>query len=261
DRWPQALDIKVIAEAMEKNPHEEFDILHYIAPSRENGAVKWKTANPAHNYVSLWILSAQNAIINKSAMAGKYEGYHELPMFVPRWIVMPNEIYGVGPGVFALPTIMSLMKTIELKFGAIESVINPGIASEKGNILAVGDDGEWGPGVQMILKNIDKTRPWLTGANIGVAELSEDKLREQLERLWFTRELLLAPDRPEMTAYETAKRVEITHRILGPTSQRIQRELLNPGIERAFGILHRAGKLPPIPNGLQGADLDIEYVS
>jgi hypothetical protein len=42
---------------------------------------------------------------------------------------------------------------------------------------------------------------------------------------------------------------------------RLQSEFLGPLVERAYGILMRAGRLPPPPPSLAGAVLDVTYVS
>ena len=64
-----------------------------------------------------------------------------------------------------------------------------------------------------------------------------------------------------MTATEVLQRNEEKMRLLGPVLGRLQSELLQPLISRAFALLLRSGQLPPAPEELQGQDIDIEYVS
>lgn len=259
-RWPRAKSIPCIEKNYDKNPFEEIDVLHYVGPVED-----WPVLNKEHKFVSVYLIKEDKEILNK--IGEEYEGYQEFPYMVDRWSVLSGETYGTGPGINCLPHIMSLMRTIEMKFEALGLVINPPVMSTEDNLQAIGENGKIGPGVQMLVRDMNNTKPWVSGANIAVAELSEEKLQEKIERMFFTRELLLTPDRPEMTAYETSKRVELVHRLLGPTSNRVQRERLNPTIERTFGIMARAGKLPPIPDELRLAMdsdsdiLDIEYVS
>jgi hypothetical protein len=73
-------------------------------------------------------------------------------------------------------------------------------------------------------------------------------------------QLLLAQG-SAMTATEVLQRNEEKMRLLGPVLGRLQSELLQPLISRAFALLLRAGLLPPAPEELQGQDIDIEYVS
>ena len=48
-------------------------------------------------------------------------------------------------------------------------------------------------------------------------------------------------------------------RLLGPTFGRLVTELLNPLIERTFGILQRNNMLPVPPEILDGQQIDLEY--
>jgi len=260
-RWPGSKELSSIKQDYEKNPFKELEVLHYVGPSEG-----WTMADKENKYVSIYILNRDSRdILNK--VGNEYEGYREFPYLVDRWNVLPGEVFGIGPGIYILPTILSLMKTTEIKYEALGMVINPPVASTEDNIQAIGENGKIGPGVQLIMRDLNNSKPWITGANIPIAELSEEKLRDQINKMWFVNELMLSPDRPEMTAYETAKRVELVHRLLGPVSNRIQRERLNPAIERIFGILQRAKKLPNLPEELIYAMkeekdiLDIEYVS
>jgi hypothetical protein len=42
---------------------------------------------------------------------------------------------------------------------------------------------------------------------------------------------------------------------------RLQSEFLGPLVERAYGIMMRAGRLPPAPPSIAGAAMDVAYVS
>ncbi|MBK6911397.1 MAG: hypothetical protein IPH10_10795 [bacterium] len=48
---------------------------------------------------------------------------------------------------------------------------------------------------------------------------------------------------------------------LGPVLERFENEALDPAIKRIFAIMDRMGLLPEAPQSLQGADLEIQYVS
>jgi hypothetical protein len=63
------------------------------------------------------------------------------------------------------------------------------------------------------------------------------------------------------TAYEIAKRHEEKLMMLGPTTERLQSDTLNPALDRTFYIMARQNLLPPPPEELAGADLQIDYIS
>jgi hypothetical protein len=62
-----------------------------------------------------------------------------------------------------------------------------------------------------------------------------------------------------MTATEVIKNLELVHMELGPTLGNIQTGWLKPMINRAFAMMYRAQAFLPVPEVLDGAELDIEY--
>ena len=62
-----------------------------------------------------------------------------------------------------------------------------------------------------------------------------------------------------MTATEVLARLQQMMEMFAPTLGRLQADLLDPLIQTTYRILGRNGLLPPPPEGLQEADLDIEY--
>ena len=66
---------------------------------------------------------------------------------------------------------------------------------------------------------------------------------------------------PNMTATEVAERHEEKLLMLGPVLERLQNELLDPLIETTFDFMVEAQMLPPPPEELAEADIDIQLVS
>jgi hypothetical protein len=66
---------------------------------------------------------------------------------------------------------------------------------------------------------------------------------------------------PAMTATEVVQRNEEKMRLLGPVLGRLQSELLRPLIDRTFAIILRKNLFRPVPDFLNGKDIQIEYVS
>ena len=74
--------------------------------------------------------------------------------------------------------------------------------------------------------------------------------------------LMIANDqRSGVTATEIQERHEEKMLMLGPVLERMNDDLLDPLIDRTFGIMMRKGMLPPPPKEIQGMGLGIEYVS
>ena len=66
---------------------------------------------------------------------------------------------------------------------------------------------------------------------------------------------------PQMTATEVMQRQEEKMRLMGPMVGRLQSEFLGPMITRVFQLMMRRKELPPVPQELEGIDLQLDYVS
>ena len=98
------------------------------------------------------------------------------------------------------------------------------------------------------------------GANNPLGLNMEEQRRGAIRQAFYVDQLLLGQG-PTMTATEVLQRNEEKMRLLGPVLGRLQAELLQPVIERAFAIMLRNGKLPQPPESMQGMDINIEYIS
>jgi hypothetical protein len=64
-----------------------------------------------------------------------------------------------------------------------------------------------------------------------------------------------------MTATEVAERQEEKQLMLGPVLERLHTELLDPLVSHTFARALEANILPPAPEELSGAELQVEFVS
>jgi hypothetical protein len=175
---------------------------------------------------------------------------------VPRWAKATGEIYGRSPSYNALPDIKTLNKAVEIGLKAWAKAIDPP--------LLVQDDGVVGrvrttPAGITVIRNDGAIKPLQTGSNWQITDMKETQLRTAIRQAYYSDQLQLQ-EGPQMTATEVQVRYELMQRLLGPTLGRFQSEFLNPLIERVFGIMFRAGALLPIPDAIQEAKMDIEYV-
>lgn len=189
-------------------------------------------------------------------------GYYEMPFMTPRWSKNSGEIYGTGPGLIAMPDVLTLNKAVELKLRAWALMVNPPLqVRDKGVIGTV----KLNPFGITHVRDMEAIKPlWAIGGRLDVANLEEDKLRAQIRRVFYSDQLQLQ-DGPQMTAYEVQVRYELMQRVLGPTLGRLEVEWLNAYIERVFWILlRRSPKDSPFNRVAailkqMGKKLDIEY--
>ena len=191
-------------------------------------------------------------------------GFKRFPVLAPRWEVYGGDIYGSSPGMEALGDVKQLQHEQLRKSQAIDYKVNPPLqvpieykentrARLPGGTMYVANAGA-GQGVRSVYE-----------VNLDLSHLLEDindvrgRIRSAYYEDFF---LMLANDtRSGVTATEVAERHEEKLLMLGPVLERLHNELLSPLIDLAFDFASEAGILPPIPEELQGRDLNVEFVS
>src|SRR6266571_4168350 len=182
----------------------------------------------------------------------KRSGYHEMPILAPRWEVSGEDTYGTDcPGMTVLGDIKALQIMQRRKAQAVELMINPSLQgpthlrSQKVSLL---------PGditYTDSLQNQEGLRP-IREVRLSVAELTADiQDTRLLIRRGFYEDLFLMLAQTDQVQPITAREVQERHEekllALGPMLERMNDELLDPLVDRVFGIMSRAGIIPEPP--------------
>lgn len=195
-------------------------------------------------------------------------GYYEQPNITVRWDLVSNDAYGRSPGMDALPDIKQLQQEVRRKAQAIDKTVNPPmeadiqLKNQPASLLPGGITYTSGlmqsgnPGFRSVYGN------WKP----GIGEISEDiqEIRDRIKKVFFNDILQTASQyetRSNVTAVEWDMRKSESLVMLGPVLERIYTELLKPAVERTFAIAARAGILPPAPQQIAGASINIEFVN
>lgn len=248
EKWGKDIGEKLL-EMYNTSPDKKITILHAILP-RKDGDVqgKLKTNLP---FASYYVDLKHKHLISEG-------GYHEFPVMVPRWTKVTGEKYGRSPSFTALPDIKTMNKAVELELKAWAKDIDPPFVGPDEGIT-----GEFSltPGTMNYVRFdlVDKVRPLESGHRYDVSRLKFDELKKSIRQIYFSDQLQLQSG-PQMTATEVQVRFELMQRLLGPTLGRLESELLNPLINRAFQMMLRADEFLSPPKELEGQELDIEYV-
>jgi hypothetical protein len=191
-------------------------------------------------------------------------GYEEFPYLVSRWETVGEGPWGFGPGHMALPDVRTLNTLRELMLLQLELWVQPPLTVLEEAVLGAISLESLAVNVmtrENAIKPLDLTgRP-------DLVKLEEATLQKSIRDLFFADALQGLPpvDASKMTAFEVAQRVEMMQRLMGPAFTRLLTEMLDPLADRVFGMLWRAGVLPPVPEEvLQAAarnqgQLDVEY--
>lgn len=251
-RWPETGGAK-LKEAGERRPDAPLPFLHAVLPAAEYQGER--QLGHGQGWWSVYLSEDDGTILSEG-------GYHEFPYQVPRWSQRSRSVYGDSPAMLALPDAKMLNQMSRTTIvGAQKRVDPPLLAPDESSVRGI----RTAPG-GVIYGGIDPQgrrlyEPLVSGADVGLGLQMEEQRRQAVREAFYASLLLLA-NQPGRTATEVLALQDEKLRLMGPHLGRVQSEFLDPLIGRVFGILSRAGALPPVPPELQQApELDIEYVS
>lgn len=251
-RWGEAAVGPRIAKLHRDGASTEVALVHAVFPRAETAPGRVDALNLP--LASVYVDPDGEHVLSEG-------GFQELPYVVPRWSKAAGEIFGRSPAMKALADIRMLNEMCRTTIKAAQKVVDPP--------LLVADDGvmlpvHTTPGAVNYARFLADgglpVRPLDSGAQVGLGLQMEESRRKAIRSAFFVDQLQIVGS-PQMTATEVLQRAEEKLRVLGPMLGRLQSEFLGPLIGRVYGILARAGQLPPPPVGLDGAALDLVYVS
>jgi hypothetical protein len=183
-------------------------------------------------------------------------GYYEFPAMAPRWRKTAGAVWGNSPSMKMIADIRMLNETVaQTTEGIAKGIDPPMISSDRGVI----DDLDVSPGGLTMVTEVDQLVTLEPKSRMDWAVMEKERIQEQVWNGYYLNVLTLK-ESPAMTATEVIDRRQEMMRFMGPTAGRMQNDLLDPLVQNTFMGLLRMGQLPEIPEGLQGADLDVVYV-
>lgn len=226
-----------------------YEFVHAIYPRQDGIAGSQSLQKPV---ASVHIDVSNRQIVRES-------GFDEMPLAVPRWKKIANSAYATGPVYDALPDIKTLQDVVKFKLANAEMAV--------AGMWGAVDDGvinpssiKVGPRQIVVMSSPESFFPLKPPGDIGVAFAEIDNLRMQVRKTMLVESMQL-PQGGNQTATEVNVRVELMRQLLGPVFGRLQSELLNNVVQRAFGLLLRFGKVDAPPEELSGATLNVRFVS
>lgn len=198
----------------------------------------------------------------------RVEGYREFPYMCPRWdMTTTADVYGVGPGSFALGNIKMLYRMQKDSLLAIAKMADPPVQA----------DASVEGAVNMIPGGVTRTtsttpnggvKPaYQVNPDIAGLEAKIDKTDKKIASRFYADLFLMMIDADsrgeggEKTAREIVERHEEKLFMLGPVIGRIKSDLLDPAVDRCFAIALRNHLIPPPPKIIQGLNLKPQYIS
>lgn len=236
--------------AQPDDKHKPIKMLHAIYPRTNYDPRKRGAKNMP--IVSCYVNADDKVIVAEG-------GYEEMPANVVRWrVASDDDGWGRGPAFTAMPDIRSLNAAKRMMHRAAAKDLDPPLVIEDKGVI--GSVRTMPNGITY--KRRGAEMDYLTsGQRMDFAQFDIADLKAQIRSCFYADHLRLPPPQSQpMTATEIQIRWELMERLMGPTLGRLQSELLNPIIERVFGLMLRAGMLPAPPPELEGQEIDIEYI-
>lgn len=230
----------------ENNLSDKVDVLHVIEPNPGRGK----------RYLSVYMEIAEEHILSEG-------GFEEQPFMTGRFYKTSYEVYGRGPGSSALSDLKMLQQIEKTVLRGAQKVVDPPLLVPDQGFI--GDIRAYPGGISYFrtgLSSDDRIMPLQTGGNPSLGEEIAQGYRDRVREMFYVDKLQLN-EGPQMTATEVIQRNEDRLRLLGPVTGRVQAELLGPCLQRVFGLLMRAGRLPAAPEVFadQSVSLRIVYQS
>lgn len=191
-------------------------------------------------------------------------GFDRFPVIATRWEVSTtDQIYGYGPGWYALGNVKQLQKTTIDKLIAQEKIHNPPMQQDSSveghaNFLPGGITKTSGNTPNSGVKPAYQINPNLESFLEVINSLHQSIDKDFFVNLFM---MLMTVNTTNMTATEVAERQQEKVMMMGPVLYRLQEELLDPTMELVYGIMVDNGLIPEPPPEIAGMAVKIKYVS
>ncbi|MEN8291865.1 portal protein [Acinetobacter radioresistens] len=249
-----------VKDAYKNNPDKRFKVLFAIEPRPD-----FKPSRDGRPLLAKKKAFATYHVEVDTKTMLKESGYDEFPCAVPRFRKIPGSVYGVGAMSTALPDAKQLNKILRdytrsleigvlgMWIGADDGIFNPRTVRLGGGkiITAAATDS---------LKRLD------AGNSIQISDEGINRLQAGIRKKLMA-DALQPASGPNMTATEVHVRVDLIRQQLGPLYGRSQSELLEPLLERSFGLAYRSGvfskdkRIGEAPEDLQGRSMSFKFTS
>lgn len=191
-------------------------------------------------------------------------GYRSFPGLAPRWDVLYNDTYGSSPGMEALGDMLQLQQQQHDKSKAIAYMADPPLQIPT---RMRGQENDFLPGGVSYYDQINPSGGvrtlFETKLDINALLVDIQDVRGRIDSAFYADMFLMLAnaDKTNMTATEVAERHEEKLLMIGPTLERLHKELIYPLIELAFEKAVEANIIPPPPEEMDQMPIEIEPVS
>jgi hypothetical protein len=191
-------------------------------------------------------------------------GFDSFPVVCSRWETKGADVYGFGPGHYALRNSKSVQVIDEDIHVGVKKQVDPPVqlpAESMSSALNSLPNGVnyYSSGMNDIpIRELYQVKLNLADANALKASKEETIKRHFFVDLF---RMLENIDYGNVTRQEIIERVQEKMSLIGPSFSLLQPEYLKPVVDRTFEILYKRGRIPKPPEVLEGRVMKIEYVN
>ncbi|WP_105607826.1 portal protein [Cronobacter sakazakii] len=245
--------------SFENGNYEKWvDVVHAVYPNMNRETGKMNAKNKAFRSVYFEVGGDNDKVLRES-------GYDEFPIMAPRWEVNGEDVYGSScPGMIALGQVKALQLEQRRKAQQIDKQTNPpmigptSLKTQRVSLL---------PGDITYVDQVtgaEGLRPaYQVNPNLGDLLGDIQDTRQLINSAYFV-DLFMMLQNVNTRSMPVEAVIEMKEEkllMLGPVLERLNDELLDPLIDRAFSMMARKNMLPEPPEEMQGMPLRIEYIS
>lgn len=238
-----------------------YTVKHLICPNKDYNADKIDKLSM--KYREYYWIDGRGSGSNEFLSIG---GYHEFPVTVGRWSTKGADVYGTGPGIWAMGDAKQIqVMARDITTGA-ELMVKPpvqapsDILSNGGINLMPAAANYYNPTGQSDggIRPVFETKMDFSGA-LAVQQAVEECIKEHFNTKVF--QLLSDMEKGTRTAREVIELSAEKMSQMGPLVDRMETEILPQTIERVLAIGFRLNAFPPAPDIVQGRTMEVSYVS
>lgn len=190
------------------------------------------------------------------------KGFFEKPGIFARWELTGNDAYGTCPAMDALGDVIQLQHETKKKAQGLDKMVSPPLIADvqlQHRPMALLPNG-----VTFVqgVNNIGVKPAYTVAVPIGELTLDireiEARVREAFHNDLFR---MISQLETVRSATEIDARREEKLVLLGPVLDRFESEGLDPAIRRIYATMARFKLLPPPPQSISDAPIEIQYVS
>lgn len=250
-----------VKSAYENKRYDDYhDVKHLIMPNKK--VDKEKIDKWSKPYVSYYWCTNDEEFLDVG-------GFDEFPVMCARWDTIGSDIYGYGPGWYALGDSKSIQVIDEDVHVGIKKGIDPPMTAPS-DVLSSGGVNTHPNGVtyyQRELGDNSVRAAYQVQLNIGDAMGLVERKEGVINKHFFVDlfRMLEGIDNSNITAREIIERVQEKMALIGPALDNLQSEFLSNVVDRVGGIMVRAGVTPEpaddVAHLISDQDLKVEYIS